>query len=298
MRGIMTTQILNTIQTFLRKKRISSIEKKRLQEDLETIYARLSKREYTIGGFSTNKFDVPDKTLEVFVNIDYYGKIGRTWARIFKELSVSRFHSIADICPGYTPKVELGLYYARYSGSVEVIDADKQSLIRLVAFMSVFRPEFKLHVSRKNIFAPSTVSYDVVTANHVLDDVILWHFARKLGVTLDEIYGSEQTYIRTWKQILSNKEKNIREITPLLVRSFDSLVRKGGFLCLAHYSSYTDRMLNQRKAYFFTQTVFHRVTDELASLGYTNKKELVNRALSTHREQFTERQCVVLKKTL
>jgi len=288
--------ILNTIQTFLRKKRVSSIEKKRLLEDLETIYARLSKREYKIGGFSTNKFDVPDKTLEVFINIDYYGKIGRTWARIFQELSVSRFKTIADVCPGYTPKVELGLYYAGFRGSVEVIDADKQSLERLTTFVSVFRPEFKLRVSRKNIFTPSTVSYDAVTANHVLDDVILWHFARKLGMTLDAIYRSEQTYIRVWKQILSDKEKNIREITPLLVRSFDSLVRNGGYLCLAHYSSYTDRMLNQRKAYYFTQTVFHRVTDELVALGYVHKKELVTRALSTYRGQFTERQCVVLKK--
>lgn len=289
-------QILDSIKTFLQRKHLSSLELKRTREDLETVYARLRKREYKIGGYSTNRFDVPDKTLEIYVNIEYFGKIGKTWSRIFNRLQVSKYKNIADVCPGYTPKVELGLYYSGFSGTVDVIDADKKSLSQLVKFVSVFRPEYTLRVRCKNIFTPSNISYDVVTANHVLDDMILWYFAKKFGLTLDEIYASEEKYMHVWKRILSEKETYIREITPLLVNSFDSLVKKSGYFCLAHYSSYTDRMLDQRKAYYFTQTVFRRVTEELISCGYKNEKSLVKKALASYHGQFSHKQCVVLKK--
>jgi hypothetical protein len=282
----------------VREKRVSSVESKRLREDLETVYIRLSKRQYKIGGFSVNRFDIPDKSREVYSNIEYYGKIGRTWSRIFRELGVSRFRKIADLCSGYTPKVELGLYYAGYRGTVVALDIDRKSLSQLQKFISVFRPEFRLQTRCQNIFSPSKVSYEVVTANHILDDAILWYFAKKFGTSLDEIYQSEEKFIQLWKQIVSQKEKHLNEIVPILARSFDSLVKRGGYFCLAHYESYIDRMLDQRKAYSFTLEVFRRITKELISQGYTNEKRIVKKAFSSYHGQFTDKQCAVLHKKL
>jgi hypothetical protein len=270
----------------LGSKKYSIREQKGLQEDLDAVYLRLLKHEYSRGSFSRNKFDIPDKVHEVYVNIEYYSQIGKVWEEILKKIRINNYHDIADICPGFSPKVELGLHFAGFQGDVYLIDKDKKSLIQLKHFLDLYNVKFKSTFLIQDIFGKRYRSFDLVTANHAMDDLTLNYFSGKFGINMKNIYENEGVLSDFWKKILNDKEKNLSEITAVIIRSFDKLVNPNGVICLFEYKSYAERMLDLRSEYVFTRQLFRKVVSALKTKGYRdfkiNKSDISSSARSFH----------------
>jgi nicotinamide riboside kinase len=293
---LLETNNLEKIQSFLQNKKVTKLERKRLNQDLETIYERLSKKEYTRGSFTSNKFDIANKTQEVYANVNFYKQIGKTWEKIFLAINIIQFKNVAILCPGYSPKVELGLYYANYKGQVIVIDVDSKSLIQLKRFLQIFNYQFKLILKRQNLFKKSKQKYDLIAANHLFDDLILYYFANKKGILLNQIYEKEENLINLWEYIFEKENQNLEEIVPIISDSLDSLVKENGLICIAQYKSYTDKMLNLEEANIFTRKVFKKVKKILIGKNYSDESSLLSNPLKTYKGHFSARDVILLRK--
>ena len=290
------TNTVFAINQFLSRKKVSRIEKKRLKRDLEVVYKRLEKRDYKKTFYATNIFDVPDRSHAVFIDVQFYALIGKAWSYVLKELDVNKIKTVADIAPGYVPKVELGLFYSGYKGKVVIIDKDKQALSQLVKFISLFNPQFNIVKELINLFAPFNKKFDFVVANHVIDDFVVSYFGNKFGVSSKQIYEKEGELVRLWKLILSKRSQSKKEIVPVIVSIFERIVNKNGVLCIAHYKSYMEKMLDMKDATEFNSGVFNAVVSKLSYKGFRADTRVVKKAFNNKKGYFGARDVIVLRR--
>jgi len=83
----------------------------RVQDDIDDIVARIGTGEYLLRNFSKKgRFDVAGRMKEFFVYLDSYKQIGKDRREIFSVIELNDTQTVANLCPGRSPKVELGLH--------------------------------------------------------------------------------------------------------------------------------------------------------------------------------------------
>jgi hypothetical protein len=203
---------------------------------------------------------------------------------------------VVDLCPGYTPKIELALFYLHYKGRLVVIDKDAKAMGELEKFMELFHPPYILVKRAVNLFGENRRKYDVVFSNHAIDDFVMHYFGQKFSVSLHDIYEKEGIFVALWARILKNRKQNLEEMERVIVKILKSLVKKSGWLFLAHYKSYMERLLDMKGATQFNQELFQRVAEELCKKGFIRHDEIPKKAFAKFRGHFGSRECVVLQK--
>ncbi|KKP36952.1 MAG: hypothetical protein UR28_C0035G0003 [Candidatus Peregrinibacteria bacterium GW2011_GWF2_33_10] len=262
-------KILNNLSKVISTKTLSEIAKKRLKRDLETIRERIQKNEYESSGIVFNTFDVPDKTQQFLSHLKTYSEIGNTWALILNSLPVHEYKNVLDLCPGFTPKIELALFYIKFKGEVTILDNEQESINRVTDFSKLIRPEFKITSYRHNLFTTSKKKFPFIIGNHIIDDLILFYFMGKNHLRLKDLYEKEHILIKTWERIYKNKKQNLQEISDKLTQIFINLVSNDGYLCLSQYRSYLEKMLNLDQAFLFTKKVCSKIENNLLKNGFT-----------------------------
>ena len=285
---------INTIQDILSRKNLSVDAKKRLSKDLIAISQRLDKDEYETSGIVENIFDVPDKAKQFYVHMATYAEIGKSWSRIFKKLPINNFE-VVDICPGYAPKIELGLLYSDFKGKVIILDKDSRAVSSLRRFMSLFNPKFSIELCVYDLFLDQGRKFNFVVGNHTLDDLILCYFANKEGISLLDLYEKEGEFIKMWNNILINPQRNCKEITTKLTYIFTSLIEHGGYLCLSQYKSYMEKMLGLDNSFTFSKKVFDHLVKNLCLADF-DRIDLLYDKTQKENNHFTDKEVVVLKK--
>lgn len=280
----------------LTKKNFTKVEEKRLNNDLETLIERIEKKEYTRGGFSKNKFDVPDRTKEFYVYTNFYCDIGKNWAQILKHYDVNNYSEIVDLCPGYTPKIELALFYLGYKNKLTVIDKKVSFLSDLEKFTRLFNPLFKIEKKGIDLFGKFKSNYRFIIANHIIDDLAMDHFATKFGIKIEDIYRDENIVKEFWRKIIANKKQNIPEIADKIAKMLMKIVAPGGYLFLSQYKSYMEKLLNMNEVPFFNKKVLKVVVEKLSQNGFVNDRATIEKALKNYHGHFGAADCYVLKR--
>jgi hypothetical protein len=287
------SEAMNRVKNY---KTENSLEKRGIERDLEIILQRLEKGEYKKGFISANKFDFPTRTQALFSELELLMLLGHDWSRILKVLPIKPSSKIADLCPGFTPKIELGLYYNKFKGKIFIIDKDKASINSLERFVSLFDPAFKTVKVHKDLFHKAVGKYDFVLGNHIIDDLVIYYFAKKAGITLDRFYSEEKTAENLWRNILTNKDKNLLEISKRLADIIGNTVKTGGFLCIAQYKSYSEKILDLTEAFNFNKIVLNTVISLLLGNKFSTRQGIISKAFSGYRGHIRPKDFVLLQK--
>jgi|WetSurMetagenome_2_1015567.scaffolds.fasta_scaffold15442_2 hypothetical protein len=287
---------IKNIIDFVDKKHLTKIEEKRLLGNLSAVYNRLIKHDYQKYGYSENKFDVPDRVSEIFTELEFYCLIGKTWLKILSALNIKDKPQIVDLCPGFVPKIELGLFYLQYKGKVVAIDKDSRALSSHIKFMELFGPEFKISKKIINLFGRFKENYDVILANHLIDDLVLCYFSKKMKMKLSDIYAKEGNVKKIWEHVLENKKNNLEVMTKIIVKIFDQLSGSKGLICMTYYKSYLDKILDMDDAYKFNRELFKKIIKELKNKGFSEDKNIVKKTFENGKGHFGSDDCVVLRK--
>ncbi|MCX6733448.1 MAG: hypothetical protein NTX63_01405 [Candidatus Peregrinibacteria bacterium] len=287
---------LNTIQKLSAKRGLTNVEKKRLEKDLQAVSERLQKKEYQKGGFSMNKFDVPDRTREFYVYLQFYCLIGKTWAAVLNELHIEKYKEIVDLCPGYTPKIELALFYLKYKGKLTILDKDRNAMNELEKFLALFEPQYTINKKTVDMFRSRAKKYKMVLANHIVDDLVIDYFSSKWSISSHDLYEKEGQFQALWQRVLEHEQDHYVEILPQIVRALEGYVETKGWICITHYKSYMEKLLDLENATRFTRKLLKGVIAELIKKGFKNHEEIPAKAFKKFRGHFGPRDCFVLQK--
>lgn len=214
-----------------------------LNHDLDFLLQRLRAGAFAETDFAgRNLFDIPRRTREFFRYFFGYYAQAQTWAAILAECNLSQAERVIDLCPGWAPKIEWALQKLGYTGEVVIYDKSASALENVGAFMELFSPAYTLRRVQGDLQDEHKPVASVVVANHVIDDVLLSHFADLWGYDQNTLYESEKTYAELALRIAAAEpeRKNFQE---KLFSELMSFVAPGGIFIATHYPSLTEEFL-------------------------------------------------------
>ena len=272
-------------------------ERVRFERDLARVLQRAEGGQYRISAFGTNTLDVQDRAHEFLTELAFQARIGRTWSALLAPLQLTPADTVVDLCPGPVPKVELGLFYAGFAGRVVVVDADARALGALAAYLALFDPKFTVVPAVHDLLTEPLPTARVVVANHVLDDLALGWGATRAGLTLGDVYASEENLRTVWRGLLASSVELLDALGPAVGSAFASAVAPGGTLVTCQYAGYIERSLRMPEVTALMQALQARVAHEVMARGFVHDAAWAAAALKPHIHHFDASACWVLRWT-
>jgi hypothetical protein len=221
----------------------SDLEIERLAYDLNQLEARLTSHEYSRTSFKPrNVMSVPERTEELFKDIEFYASMGRIWEPLLRSSIGRDERFVAELGTGPVPKVAIGLHYMQYKGVCDLIDTDPRATTMADEFLNMLGAQFKREQVNQSVLKVEGKRYGALFANHFLDDLILDAYCKDSGESLAALYNDEQLYVKTWQTVLARPEL-LQRVTKALTGALLSLLRPGGIAVILDYPSFSHRAL-------------------------------------------------------
>ena len=169
--------------------------------------------------------------------------------------------NILDIGPGFSPKIELALKLLGYKEKLTVLDKSPTALSGLRDFLYMIDFSYELNTICDDLFAVKNLYFNLVTANHLFDDLLIDAYCSLKQISPEYLYESEKGLIEATFEI-----SQTYDMTSLICRTscvLSQLVEENGFLLLRHYQGLTEKALGLNSWFEFVNLFFINVIDEL-----------------------------------
>lgn len=241
-----TSEILPVIGSIIetaRSRNYTALEKQRFSDDLITLKERLTSREYLQSSFKPrNQLSIPERTEEFYKDLSFFFSVGKIWEALPGKLKMPQIRSVLDTGPGNFPKVELGLYYAGFDGRLTLLDQDSRATENAEKFLAFFDCLFSVKRCHASILNAPRAKYDLIVANHFLDDFGLTSHCSDHRIDINEAYLSEKLDRALWNDIARNPASALAG-TGDLAATFSRLLMSGGTAVLLDYTSFSHRAM-------------------------------------------------------
>lgn len=217
---------------------LTAKEQDRIYADLCILAKRVEVREYQRGRFNKNILNIQDRSEELLDDLTFLSSIGRVWETLFDQVRLTAKTTVIDIGCGVFPKVELGLFYRCFAGKVTLVDTSPGAIQRALSFIDFFNPAFTADGVCGDLFKVGLQKADVVTGNHLLDDLLLSSFCETQSVPLDRVYGSEKGYAQIWAKIQKTDQHAIKT-AKRVAAALDEITSQKGVIILFDYLSHS-----------------------------------------------------------
>lgn len=289
---------IEQIQGFIRNSLLTNVEAENLGSDLQGIYQRLIAGHYRDTDFlSRNVFDIPRRTTEFLNYLHGYNLQALTWAEVLKQLPLSQVETVIDLCPGWAPKIELALAKIKYHRKVIIFDLDRSGFSKIQDFMSMFDINYNLFFKKGDFFSSSPKpSGDLVVANHIIDDLLIYKFRSFFSYSLKEIYESEKKYKEVVEQILSSFSRQNSLIKEISI-NLDRFVKNEGYLVMSQYRGLWEKSMRLDKWSVLCQQIMNGIRSNLLKENYKDYTDKIVPILARLvRKYFSSRDIFVLRK--
>jgi len=234
------------------------------------------------------------------IRLDYYQYATETWRKILDKLNFRNLKTVFDLCPGWSPKLELALLETDFSGILYAVDKSKDNLNILKNLIEPFPKKFIVKYIQADILnlskAFSDLSADLILANHIVDDMLLDNYLKGNHSNI-ELFENPVLLKKTWHKIL-NQDNNFTQIKERLKEILASRLNPGGYLLLAQYLGYQENLYKLREAYRKCKGLVGNLKTDLLKTGeFVEEKEIITSAfLEIKNPYFPKDDILCLKK--
>lgn len=208
---------------------------------------------------------MPDTSQQLPMRFDYYLKAGVAWAHLLQPF-LSPDTTLVELCPGWSPKIILGCVLDGYMGKYLAVDMSETSLNRLEHFYDRIETSFTFSSQIKDILKDELPAADIVTMNHVLDDVLLQVFDQTS-------YDIEELRI-FWKKMAAAPEldSKVEELSQNLASRVTQSLHPGGKLIIHQYPSYQEQLHDIPEAWTICQKFMETFIKVCVKKNFTQLK--------------------------
>jgi len=273
---------------------LSELSARRLTRDLERVELRVRNGEYEKSPFEDNVLNLPDRTHQVTVEAEFMAAVGRSWTRLLAPLGLAAATRVIDLGPGWAPKVELALYYGKFTGQAVLINQDAEAMATLRRFLSIFDLPFSLESVCEDLFSWQGEAGDLVLGNHLLDDLVIDEYCREAGVDPGGLYARESAFRGAWEAILRRPSGQSEALAERLAAVVARLTRPGGHAVFVQYPSYAERTLGLTDAVAYSQRLLRGLGVALTRRGFVDRSGEAGAALAGAAGPFAPEHCLML----
>lgn len=279
-----------------RNRRFSELEVDRYVADLGLANRRLVSREYQQSTFQPrNALRIPDRTEELFSDLTFYWSVGKVWEAIIKTVPLATDARVAEVGCGYVPKVAVGLHYADFRGTVDLLDTDDAALTHAERFLEMVGARCTPQTKQTTLFDETVGGYDALLANHLLDDLILARYCKQHGIESAQLYQREDLYAAVWNQIVASHDL-LAHFVPALAAALLKLVKPGGVVVFLDYPSFSHRALGLHAVIDTVRAATRQLRAYLRTAGATVLEDLPVAPLTFDRLTVTKDDVVAFRK--
>ena len=256
---------LNTLIRSLgqRAAQMSSEQAAVLEGHLLAILTRVRAGEYELTDFLARRSDDHARRLrEAGLYTEGWLRHGRTWAQLLRRLPMDTYATAVDLCPGWAPKIELGLLLCRWRGHLTLLDRDPEATSRLSRFLETFLPAFSVSTLAEDVYETDARA-DLVLANHVIDDLLLDAVTPARGL----VYEDEGALQTAHERLAEERERALEELMPRISAAVLSLLSGRGAIVLVQYPSYVESLLPVEGGSAVVAEAFQRIKVHLQDAG-------------------------------
>ena len=249
---------------------LSRVAAANLTRDLAAVLQRLRRGEYEKTDFLTrNVFDLPRRTREFFAYLEDWDRQAREWVEVLRPLPLTRFGRVANLCPGWSPKLELALGHLGFGGTVVLVDRSAEAVQRIQEFARLFRTELPLEHLRRDLWQPAPETFPLVVASHVLDDLTLDAFRERLGLaSWEALYEQEEAVRGAWEALVAARDAVLREMPARIATALTQYVGPGGYLAFSHYPSLAEQLLRHEPSAALFRELFAATRQAVLDSGF------------------------------
>lgn len=207
------------------------------------------------------------KLRHIPMRLDYYLWCAETYREIFEVLKVQSYHTVIDLCPGWSPKIEMALLKTSFSGTVVAVDKSYTDLQYLLLLLTPFNPQFKIKLKQIDLNKEQyNLKGDIIIANHLIDDLLVDAYLSKTGTYELNIFQNSTHLQSIWGKIIPDKRLH-KKVTTLLVEILLESIQKQGYIIISQYEGYQEKLYGRRDITKICQSVMIEVKHLLLKTG-------------------------------
>lgn len=261
--------LFTKLQSLSSEKNFTSHELSNLIHDLDEVKTLLEGGHYQHSDYlSRNTYDVPRRTQEFFLYMKGYQQVAETWIHVLKPLISKDTQHVLDLCPGWAPKIELALHMLDFKGTVYLWDVDSASTQLVLDYMKLFKPKYNLTPVESDLFLNNfNKKSDLIVANHIIDDLLLYEYCKENHRSMKSLYESEQKMLDAIKDIMIDQEIQ-KMISSKLVRVVEKNLAFGGCFVVSQYSGLFETANNLIEWVYFCKAILNLIKESLMKKNY------------------------------
>jgi hypothetical protein len=261
------------------------VELDNIQRDLEMLCLRIESHEYCNTDFLNRQdFDTQRRTYEFFNYLLGYYHHSITWATVLKKIPLADLEVIFDFCPGGTPKIQWALRHLNYHKRLYIFDKDQVACEQVNLLLNILNVAYDFSFVQQDIFEPYSLSADLITANHIFDDLALDNYSKLKNIELRLVYSSEKLFRKVIQDIPHTLDTEA--FCNRLFQTVDDKLKQNGYLIMSHYLGLTERALNFLEWSNWILKLMENLYDMFINRGYYPYIPLTNKILPNTDKSF------------
>jgi hypothetical protein len=240
-----------------------------ITRDLNVFVKRIQTGEYLNTDFIARQtFDTPRRVHEFFNYLNGYYQGSLLWQSLIGLVDLHETSTIMDWCSGLSPRIELALRSLSYSGRLIMVDSNLQSQQRLKSLVEMLGVDYDLDFIAEDLYLmKSHYKADLITGNHIMDDLLLNEYCLMTGNSLFDLYGDEHEFTLATQMIMSYV--SLDTFCHKLSNTINSHLASEGTMILTHYFGVTEKALGLKEWSDWVGNVLLRLKSELLSVAFT-----------------------------
>ena len=267
------------------------MERDNIARDISLLVSRIRSKEYeNTDILNRQSFDTCRRTFEFFNYLIGYYNQATDWVNLLKQIPIDTINSICDLCPGSSPKVEWALQRLGYDKCLTIVDKDRIAVTQMKVLLNVFAANYSTDFHQLDLFVAEG-KYDLITANHIFDDLILNEFCLSRSIDLRVLYSDEKQFQLAIDEI--QRTKNSMDMACQLRDFLQRHLESGGYVIMTHYVGLTEQALQLQDWSEWVYQIMGQLYVLLIEGGYLRIDSQMN---DTMTDSMSSKQYFIVKK--
>lgn len=194
-----------------------------------------------------------------------------SWREILVQMSIATRQFALELCCGRFPKVGWAIDSLGLAQQIGFVDASDSALKACETMVK------QLYFHSETIFYPHTLSTTpriekaaIVTGNHIIDDLLIYHYQKAHDELHINPYESKEYYIHLSDRLVNYycQKAHLETVIVRIAGELDNLTLESGKIIITEYTSYYEKEYGIHDWPFFRLIILQQLEHELLRNGY------------------------------
>lgn len=209
-------------------------------------------------------------------HLDYYQRIADNWYSILQTILVSDKTTICDFLCGWAPKIWLSLLETNFRWTYYLLDKKDEFLSEAKDMLAIFEPTFDIDIIQKDIIKEKIWGkFDIVVANHVIDDILLEYYCDIKWIDSSSIYDDWDLFMKVWEDIYSDNvffSSLVEKVSCIFIE----MINNDWYLLISQYLWHIEENFNMRRSDEICRIFIDNLINLLIQKWFESRPDIVD----------------------